>query len=132
MAANIAEYCTFRSTATQVQSPGVPGPSFFALFRVFLVFFSPSFFIAIFNGFVIDFGGVWRVFREVILATCSKTTILSNLAFRLDGSYIFHVLSVPDEDKNISENIVFFRLRFLLYVGMVSNEFWEGFGSQKL
>ena len=107
---------------------GVPGLWFFVLFRVLLLFFSPSFFTSIFNGFVIDFGRVWRVFWEVILATCSKTTTLSNSAFRLDGSYIFHVPSVPGGDKNISENIVFFRLRFLLYVGVVSNEFWDGFG----
>ena len=45
---------------------------------------------------------------EVIFIICSKTTILSNFAFRLDGSYIFHVPSVPDEEKNISENIFFF------------------------
>ena len=48
---------------------GVPGPSFFALFRVLLLFFSPTFFTTIFNGFFIDFGRVWRVFWEVILAT---------------------------------------------------------------
>ena len=58
---------------------------------------------------------------------CANTMILSNLAFRTDGSFIFHVLSVPHDNKNVSKNM-FFTLRSLLYVGVVSSEFWEGFG----
>ena len=42
--------------------------------------------------------------------------------------YVMFRASQIDEDKNVSKNIVFFRLRFLLYVGVVSSEFWEGFG----
>ena len=53
-----------------------------------------------------------------------ETSILQNIAFRLDGSNIFHVLSVPNKEKIGVKNCVFFNC---IFEGILEG-FWGGFG----
>ena len=46
------------------------------------------------------------------------------MAFRLDGSNIFHVLSVPNDGKDGGKNCVFFNS---IFQGILEG-FWTGFG----